>query len=111
MKKIIIGLVIGFFAGFIDVIPMFLQAMKWEAIIAAFIMWIIIGFFIATSDLKMKSIPKGIIISLLIFLPSSIIIGWAQPLDLIPIYILVVLLGGGAGYCIKVFTYFKNQIK
>jgi hypothetical protein len=109
MKRIIIGLIIGLIAGMIDVIPMFLQSMKWEAIIAAFLMWIIIGFFIATSDLKMKSIPKGIIISLLIMLPSSILIGWEEPLDLIPIFILTILLGGAAGYCIKILFYSKEK--
>ena len=80
MKRIIIGLIIGLIAGMVDVIPMYLQSMKWDAISAAFLMWIIIGFFISTSDLKMKSIPKGIIISLLTLLPSSIIIGWKNHL-------------------------------
>jgi len=109
MKRIIIGIIIGLLAGIIDIFPMLLQSMEWQAIIAAFFMWIIIGFFISTSDLKIKSIPKGIIISLLVLLPSSIIIGWKEPLDLIPIYILTILLGGGAGYCIKFFTSLKDH--
>ena len=61
MKKIVIGLILGIVAGTIDVIPMIIQGLTWDANISAFSMWIIVGFLISTIDLKINSIIKGIL--------------------------------------------------
>ena len=47
MKKIKIGLLLGIAAGVIDVIPMVIQNLTWDANISAFTMWIVVGFLIA----------------------------------------------------------------
>ncbi|MEI6456701.1 MAG: hypothetical protein WCO93_10475 [bacterium] len=64
-KKIFIGLFCGFVTGIIDLIPMLIQKLTWDANLAALSMWIIIGFFIATSQIKIHSSLKGILISVL----------------------------------------------
>ena len=61
MKKIKIGILLGVVAGIIDVIPMIMQKLTWDANISAFTMWIVVGFLIATIDLKINSIIKGIL--------------------------------------------------
>ncbi|HOK50872.1 MAG: hypothetical protein WHT29_05300 [Bacteroidales bacterium] len=104
MKKIKIGLLSGIIAGIIDVIPMIIQKLTWDANISAFTMWIVVGFFISTIDLKINSIMKGIIISFLVLLPTVILIGWKEPVSLIPIAIMTTILGGLLGFSIHKFA-------
>lgn len=105
MKKIKIGLLLGIAAGVIDVIPMIMQNLTWDANISAFTMWIVVGFLIATIDLNINSIIKGILIAFLVLLPSAILIGWKEPVSLIPIIIMTTILGGLLGFSInKILT-------
>lgn len=101
MKKIKIGLLLGIVAGIIDVIPMILQNLTWDANVSAFAMWIVVGFLIATSDLKINSIVKGILTAFLVLLPTAILIGWKEPVSLIPITIMTTILGGLLGFSIN----------
>jgi len=43
MKKIYLGLLIGALAGIIDIIPMWLQKLSWDADLSAFVMWLVEG--------------------------------------------------------------------
>ncbi|OFY44205.1 MAG: hypothetical protein A2X18_00920 [Bacteroidetes bacterium GWF2_40_14] len=54
IKKIKIGIFFGIIAGIIDVIPMILQNLTWDANISAFTMWIVVGFLIAAIDLNIN---------------------------------------------------------
>lgn len=101
MKKIKIGILLGIVAGIIDMIPMIIQKLTWDANISALTMWIVVGFFISTIDLKLNSIIKGILISFLVLLPSAILIGWNEPFSLIPIAIMTTILGGLLGFSIQ----------
>lgn len=101
MKRIITGLLLGLVAGIIDVIPMILQNLTWDANISAFTMWIVVGFLIATIDLKINSIIKGILTAFLVILPTAILIGWKEPASLIPIAIMTIALGGVLGFSIS----------
>ena len=103
-KNIFIGLFCGFLAGIIDLIPMLIQKLSWDANLAAFSMWIIIGFFIATSQVQINSFLKGIIIAVLCLIPSSFIIGSKEPYSLIPIFIITIILGSLLGIIIQRFT-------
>lgn len=98
MKKIKIGLLLGIVTGIIDVIPMIMQNLTWDANISAFTMWIVVGFLIATIDLNINSIIKGILIAFMVLLPTAILIGWKEPVSLIPITIMTTILGGLLGY-------------
>jgi len=101
LKKISIGIMLGIVAGILDVIPMIIQKLTWDANISAFIMWMVAGFFIAATDLRVHSIIKGIVIGYLVLLPSVFIIGWNEPLSLVPIFIMTTVLGGLLGYSIE----------
>jgi hypothetical protein len=101
MKKIKIGILLGVVAGIIDVIPMIIQNLTWDANISAFTMWIVVGFLIATIDIKINSIIKGILTAFLVLLPTAILIGWKEPVSLIPIAIMTIILGGLLGFSIK----------
>ena len=104
MKTILIGILLGIAAGIIDVIPMIMKKLTWDANISAFLMWIIVGFFIATINLSMNPIVKGILIAFLVLTPCAILIGWKEPKSLIPIIVLTLILGGLLGFLIPRLT-------
>jgi hypothetical protein len=101
MGKSIIGLIVGLFAGLIDIIPMIAMNLPWDANLSALSMWIIVGFLTARSDLKVNSIIKGILIAFLVLFPSAILIGWKEPISLLPILIMTIILGGTQGFIIN----------
>ena len=97
-KKIIIGLLVGIVMGIIDVIPMVIQKLTWDANLSAFTMWIVIGIIVSLIDIKLNSIIKGILFAFLIITPIAILIGWKQPFMLIPIFSMTFILGGLTGF-------------
>lgn len=101
MKRLIIGIVVGMFVGVLDVIPMVLQKLTWDANISAFSMWVIICVFIATTEYKIVSGIKGIIIAFSVLFPSAVLIGWKEPFSLIPICIITIILGFLSGVIIE----------
>ena len=101
MNRIVAGLFGGVVAGMLDIIPMILQKLSWVANLSAFTMWIIIGLLIATNNLKLPSIIKGILISILVLIPTAIIIGSKEPKSLIPITIMTIILGSISGIAIN----------
>ncbi len=97
-KRISTGLLLGIIAGVLDMIPMIIQKLTWDANLSAFFLWIVVGFMTATSSLKLTGFIKGIIIALLCLLPSIFIIGWNNPMNLIPVLIMTIILGALLGF-------------
>lgn len=104
MKTILIGSLLGIAAGIIDVIPMVIKKLTWDANISAFLMWVIVGFFIATIDLNINPVVKGIVIAFLVLTPCAVLIGWREPKSLIPIIISTLILSGLHGFLIPRLT-------
>jgi threonine/homoserine efflux transporter RhtA len=98
-----VGVSFGAIAGIIDVIPMILQNLTWDANLSAFSMWVVNGFLIASSKLEMNSILKGVLISFTVILPVAILIGWKEPASLIPISLMTGILSSVLGYSIERF--------
>lgn len=98
MKKIKVGIILGIVAGMIDVIPMILQKLSWDACLSAFLFWIVCGFLIATSEINVKGSLKGITISYAVLLPTAIIVGKQDPKSLIPMGIMTFILGSMLGW-------------
>lgn len=108
MKKIKVGIVSGIIAGIVDVIPMLIQKLTWDANLSAFLMWIVVGFFISVIDIKINPVMKGILTAFLVLLPTAILIGWKEPSSLIPISVMTIILGGLLGFSIQKIT---NKLK
>ena len=104
MNRIISGLLFGAVAGVIDIVPMVLQGLTWDANLSAFCMWLVVGFFIATSRLTLPGPVKGIVIAFLVLAPAAILIAWKQPVSLLPIAIMTLILGGLLGYTVERFA-------
>jgi hypothetical protein len=97
-KKIRTGLFLGAVFGLIDMIPMVIQKLTWDANLSAFSLWVVSGIFLATSDLKLSAVLKGIVVSFLCLLPCAVLIGGKEPFSLIPICIMTLILGGLLGF-------------
>jgi hypothetical protein len=111
MKKILFGLLFGFIAGIIDIIPMMIQNLTWDANLSALSMWIVAGLFISTSDIKLHPVLKGILISFLVLIPSSFIIGWKKPVTLLPIFVMTLILGSLLGFTFEKIKLIIRQEK
>lgn len=100
-NRVIKGLLFGTVAGVIDVLPMVAQGLSWDADLSAFSLWVVAGFLIATSELRLNSILKGLLISYLLALPVYIIVGAKEPFSLIPMTIMTAILGGILGIVLE----------
>ena len=109
MKKIVSGLSIGIVAGIVDVTPMILQKLTWDANLSAFSMWVIIGVLLQFVDFKIKGALKGILLSIMVITPIAILIGWQQPFTLIPVFIMTIILGSLSGYFTDKLREIKNE--
>ena len=103
-KKILYGVLLGLLAGILDLIPMVIQSLPWDANLSALSMWIITGFFIATTELKINPILKGIVISWLCMIPCSFIIGSDEPVSILPVFAITTFLGAILGFCFSVLV-------
>jgi len=97
MKNIKGGFFFGIIAGIIDVIPMILQKLPVDACVSAFSLWVISSLLIVNIKSTVNGALKGIFISLLVLIPSAILIGWKNPVTLLPVFVMTVVLGGALG--------------
>jgi len=104
MNKRVLGLLLGVVAGIIDVTPMIIGGLPWDANVSAFIMWCGAGFLIASTDLKVHNILKGIITALIMLASPAVLIAWEEPEALIPIGLMTIVLGGLLGFSINYFS-------
>jgi len=96
-NTIVVGVLLGAVAGVLDMIPMLLQGLTWDANLSAFFLWVVSGFMLATSNLKLAPVLKGILIPFNCLLPSAFIIGWKDPFSLVPIGVMTLILGALLG--------------
>jgi len=104
MNKTLAGLLCGFIAGMIDLVPMIIQNLTWDANLAAFSMWLAVGFFTAHTHLKMPPVLRGVLIAFICLLPSAFIIGWQMPESLIGISAMTLVLGASIGWSVNKLT-------
>ncbi|MFA6548676.1 MAG: hypothetical protein WCT39_01920 [Candidatus Margulisiibacteriota bacterium] len=98
MKKILYGLLIGALAGILDVIPMLLQKLPWEADLSAFMLWLAVGVLVMVTDIKINKVLKGVLVAFLVLLSPAVIIAAQEPFSLLPVAVMTLLLGSIVGY-------------
>jgi len=92
------GVGLGIIAGLIDLVPMIIQDLPWNANLSAFSMWVIIGFLVSVTELKINEILKSILIAFLVLFPNLFIIGIQNPISIFPIAIMTLLLSSILGF-------------
>lgn len=104
MKPALAGTITGTVAGIVAMVPMSIGDFSQETRIAAFAGWIITGFLISASTLKISPVFRGITVAFLVFMPLAIITGGACPASLIPVALLTLLLGGLLGFSVNALS-------
>jgi hypothetical protein len=104
MKKYQIGILFGVLAGLIDITPMLLARMNWDANLSAFCLWVVVGFFVGATELKINPVLKGLLIAFLALLPSAVLIAGIQPASLVPVTIMTLILGSAVGFLVGKFS-------
>ena len=103
MSKTKVGLIIGIIFGIVDIIPMILMKMTWDTLVSAFLMCVIGGFLISTSNLKLNNTLKGTLIFFLIAFPMMIVVVAGSPQELVPMLVTNLIIGSLMGYFIGRF--------
>ena len=101
MNKPLIGILAGAAVGIIDVTPMIIQNLPWNANLSAFTLWVVAGFLVSISNLNMPFVLKGMLISLLLLAICAPLIGWKTVL--VPILPINIVLGALLGWIIGKF--------
>ncbi len=92
MSKRIKFLITGVVVGIVDVVPMLLMKLTWDANISAFTMWVVISYLLYCNNQKYNQLIKSIVVAFLVLTPNAILIGWNNPINLIPVIIMTLLL-------------------
>lgn len=104
MKEILFTLLIGVVAGVIDIIPMIKMKLDKYSVCSAFIHYIIAAFIIFNTDLfGMAWWLKGGVITLLLAIPTIILVMKEDKKSSVPMVVMAVVLGtlmGIAGHFI-----------
>ncbi len=98
MEKLIKSLLLGTAAGIIDVIPMVLQGLSWQANVSAILHWITLSIIITYARLPLNGWLSGISLGLLTGIPIAVLATETVPTSWIPILISSVVLGGLLGF-------------
>lgn len=98
MDKLIKSLLLGTAAGIIDVIPMVLQGLSWQANVSALLHWIGLSIIITYARLPFNGWASGIILGLLTGIPIAVLATETVPTAWIPILISSIVLGGLLGF-------------
>lgn len=95
MNHILIALIIGIVAGLLDVIPMVMMKLKKNAILSAFMHWLVLGLIIPFVDWNIDPWLKGLIIGELSAIPVMVSIYSDDKKSIIPIILMAAILGIG----------------
>lgn len=105
MKKSMCGILLGGAMGIVNIVPMILQKLSTDILISNLIIWFVSGFCISISNLKIRYIYQGILLSILISAPSMVYIARASMAGVIWTLIWTVLsglvLGGAFQKCVN----------
>jgi len=104
ISRILLGVFLGFIVGIIDIIPMLINGLSSNAVLSALSMWVVIGVSLQVVSLKINRFASGIIVSFLVLIPNLFIIAKNSFLNLIPIFIMTLILGALLGYLTDKFN-------
>jgi len=94
MKEVLLTLIIGIIAGTIDILPMIKMKLDKYSIVSAFVHYIIAPFIIFNTDLfGMSWWLKGSVITLLLAIPTIILVAKEDKKSVPPMVIMSVVLG------------------
>ncbi len=97
MHKFIKSILLGMAAGIIDVIPMVLQGLSWQANLSALLHWLGVSIIITYATFPMSGWSSGLLVSMLTGIPIAILATATDPTAWMPILLSSAVLGGLLG--------------
>lgn len=98
MEKLVKALLLGTAAGILDVIPMLLQGLSWQANLSAFLHWLALGVIITFARMPLPGWLSGLIIALLTGIPVAVLTTATDSTAWLPILASSIILGTTLGY-------------
>ncbi len=98
MNKIKLGILLGIIVGFIDIVPMIIMKFTWDANLSAFFHWMLVGFLVATVNVKIKGALKGLFISVITLVPLAFLVWWNDGTSVIPMSLSTIIYGAMLGF-------------
>ncbi len=101
--KICKAILYGTIIGILDVMPMIAQHMSIWTNLSAFTHWIIVSLFIAITNIRFlkNSITKGIIIAILLLIPTALVVWPSDTTAIMPMSLSTLIFGGLLGWLLK----------
>jgi len=97
MNTVIVGLMCGVVAGVIDVVPMLMQKLPWNANLSAFLQWVFLGLVIANCNIGLPGWATGFLFGILAAVPIVLITAIPNLKTAIPILCMSAILGTALG--------------
>jgi hypothetical protein len=102
MKDLVKGIIAGAIAGAINLLPLlFASDIEATVLVSTVITWILVGLFIAATDFKLPRCVHGIIVALLISLPTLVYIFPRSLFAALWTTVLAILFGAILGIILK----------
>lgn len=94
MKTILLTLLIGIVAGFLDILPMLKRKLDRQSILSAFVFYLIMPFIILNIDLfGMAWWLRGGVINMALAIPIIILVAKEDKKSIVPMVVMSVVLG------------------
>jgi hypothetical protein len=98
MRKFIVSTSLGIVAGVVDLVPMVIQDLEFNACASAFAQWVVLGIFINYIDFGIRSWIKGLLIAELAIIPILILVSSEGVSTILPIIGMTAVLGSLVGH-------------
>ncbi|MBI9102447.1 MAG: hypothetical protein JEY99_08540 [Spirochaetales bacterium] len=98
MKRILIILFVGLIAGVLDLIPLLFVETPLFNKLSIIVFWLVASFIISSTKIYKNSIVNGLILSILLMLPTALAVSATNPKDFIPMMFMAIFLGPLVGY-------------
>jgi len=98
VEKLVKALLLGTAAGILDVIPMLLQGLSWQANLSAFLHWLALGVIITFAKFPFAGWLSGLIIGTLTGIPIAVLTTATDATAWLPILASSVILGTTLGF-------------
>jgi len=108
MNTVIFGLLCGVVAGIIDVVPMLMQKLPWNANLSAFIQWVFLGLVIANCNIGLPGWATGLLLGLLAAAPIILITAIPNIKTAIPIVCMSAIIGTALGIVTRSLLFLRG---
>jgi hypothetical protein len=98
LKKIVVIVVVGLVAGLLDLIPLILVQVPLFNMLTIMVFWLCATLFIAQTRFLGNGALNGLVIALILMLPTAMAVSAVNPTDFFPMMFMALILGPLVGF-------------